>query len=217
MRSPDHRLPGDDWRGRLHRLHLAVVIDIVSHRVVGWFTADPLRIELVADTLTSACRERRPVRPVIFHSDRGCQYTSRQLPFPATELGIRPSVSRTGQCGGNALAECSSPPSNRSCSTGAPGPTEPQPAPRSSTSSRAGTTGIDCTAASATAVPPNTKRHARPDRHTAGLRQNGTRSLSVREVARVASGARASARRRSGTVCGSRSCVLRSLTNKGVS
>ncbi|MEV8395871.1 MULTISPECIES: integrase core domain-containing protein [unclassified Streptomyces] len=60
---------------------------------------------MVADALRSACRERRPTRPVIFHSDRGCQYTSQQFAALATELGVRLSAGRTGQCWDNALAE----------------------------------------------------------------------------------------------------------------
>ena len=86
-------------------LYLATVIDIASRRVVGWSTADNLRTELVADALRSACRERRPARPVIFHSDRGCQYTSQQFATLAREFGVRLSVGRTGQCWDNALAE----------------------------------------------------------------------------------------------------------------
>ncbi|MER7057745.1 IS3 family transposase [Streptomyces sp. NPDC000351] len=38
-------------------------------------------------------------------SDRGCQYTSRQLGCPAVQFGIRLSAGRTGQCWDNALAE----------------------------------------------------------------------------------------------------------------
>ena len=86
-------------------LYLATVIDIASRRVVGWATADHLRTDLVADALTAACRQRRPTRPVIFHSDRGCQYTSQQFTSLARELGIQLSVGRTGQCWDNALAE----------------------------------------------------------------------------------------------------------------
>ncbi|MEU6260987.1 IS3 family transposase [Streptomyces sp. NPDC047043] len=86
-------------------LCLATVIDIASRRVIGWATADHLRTELVADALTAACRQRRPARPVIFHSDRGCQYTSRELASLAAELNVRLSVGRTGQCWDNALAE----------------------------------------------------------------------------------------------------------------
>ncbi|WP_030277812.1 IS3 family transposase [Streptomyces sp. NRRL B-24484] len=90
---------GEGW------LYLATVIDIASRRVVGWATADHLRTELVADALRAACRSRRPDGPVIFHSDRGCQYTSREFAILASEFGVRLSVGRTGQCWDNALAE----------------------------------------------------------------------------------------------------------------
>jgi transposase InsO family protein len=86
-------------------LYLATVIDIASRRVVGWATADHLRTDLVADALTAACRKRRSSGPVIFHSDRGCQYTSHQFATFAGQLGVRLSVGRTGQCWDNALAE----------------------------------------------------------------------------------------------------------------
>ncbi|MFI8194476.1 IS3 family transposase [Streptomyces sp. NPDC085946] len=86
-------------------LYLATVIDIASRRVVGWATADHLRTELVADALRAACRTRRPAGPVIFHSDRGCQDTSREFALLASKFGVRLSVGRTGQCWDNALAE----------------------------------------------------------------------------------------------------------------
>ena len=86
-------------------LYLATVIDIASRRVIGWATADHLRTELVADALKAALRTRRPVGPVVFHSDRGSQYTSRELADLAAAHGIRLSVGRTGQCWDNALAE----------------------------------------------------------------------------------------------------------------
>ncbi|WP_443079716.1 IS3 family transposase [Streptomyces sp. NBC_01717] len=85
-------------------LYLATVIDIASQRVVGWATADHLRTELVADALTAACRQRRPTHPVIFHSDRGCQYTS-QLRFPGSRVrGSRCRRSDGQDCHGDALA-----------------------------------------------------------------------------------------------------------------
>ncbi|WP_433351498.1 IS3 family transposase [Microtetraspora malaysiensis] len=90
---------GEGW------LYLATVIDIASRRVVGWATADHLRTELVADALQHAWRNRRPTRPVIFHSDRGCQYTSTAYARLADRFGIRLSVGRRGQCWDNALAE----------------------------------------------------------------------------------------------------------------
>lgn len=86
-------------------LYLATVIDIASRRVVGWATADHMRTDLVADALTAAYCWRRPADPVIFHSDRGSQYTSQQFATLAAEFGVRLPVGRTGQCWDNALAE----------------------------------------------------------------------------------------------------------------
>jgi putative transposase len=41
----------------------------------------------------------------VFHSDRGCQYTSHDYASLADHLQVRLSVGRTGQCWDNALAE----------------------------------------------------------------------------------------------------------------
>ncbi|WCD91007.1 hypothetical protein KPP03845_107436 [Streptomyces xanthophaeus] len=86
-------------------LYLATVIDIASRRVVGWATADHLGTSLAADALTNACHQRGPDGPVVFHSDRGSQYTSHAFARLAANLGIRLSVGRTGVCWDNAVAE----------------------------------------------------------------------------------------------------------------
>ncbi|MFD7159043.1 IS3 family transposase [Kribbella sp. NPDC059898] len=90
------------WQGWLY---LATVIDLASRRVVGWATADHLRTSLVADALTDAVNRRRPAAGVLFHSDRGCQYTSAQFANLARDLGVTLSVGRKGQCWDNAVAE----------------------------------------------------------------------------------------------------------------
>jgi transposase InsO family protein len=90
------------WEGWLY---LATVIDIASRGVVGWATADHLRTDLVEKALRNAVTGRRPDRGVIFHSDRGCQYTSGQYARAAAEVGVRLSVGRKGQCWDNAVAE----------------------------------------------------------------------------------------------------------------
>ncbi|MFG2698019.1 IS3 family transposase [Kitasatospora sp. NPDC048407] len=102
-------------------LYLATVIDIASRRVVGWATADHLRMELVADMLRAAYRTRRPSGPLVFHSDRGCQNTSREFAFLASEVGVRLSVGRTGQCWTTRSPIPSSPLSSGSCSATARG------------------------------------------------------------------------------------------------
>jgi putative transposase len=86
-------------------LYLATVIDIASRRVVGFALADHLRTGLVADALTNAVAARDPRAGVIFHADRGCQYTSGDYAVLASDLEVRLSSGRTGQCWDNALAE----------------------------------------------------------------------------------------------------------------
>jgi transposase InsO family protein len=90
------------WEGWLY---LATVIDIASRRVVGWATADHLRTDLIDAALRDALTQRRPDPGVIFHSDRGCQYTSAQFARTAAQAGVRLSVGRKGQCWDNAVAE----------------------------------------------------------------------------------------------------------------
>jgi transposase InsO family protein len=90
------------WEGWLY---LATVLDIASRRVVGWAMAEHLRTELVADALTNAVAARDPAPGVIFHADRGCQYTSNDYATLAGDLEVTLSTGRTGQCWDNALAE----------------------------------------------------------------------------------------------------------------
>jgi transposase InsO family protein len=90
------------WEGWLY---LATVIDLASRRVVGWATAEHLRTDLIDTALRNALTQRRPAPGVIFHSDRGCQYTSAQFARTAADAGVRLSVGRKGQCWDNAVAE----------------------------------------------------------------------------------------------------------------
>ena len=90
------------WEGWLY---LATVIDIASRRVVGFALADHLRTELVADALANAVAARDPAAGVIFHSDRGCQYTSAAFADLAGDCQVSLSVGRKGQCWDNAVSE----------------------------------------------------------------------------------------------------------------
>jgi transposase InsO family protein len=90
------------WEGWLY---LATVIDIASRRVVGYALAEHLRTELVAAALTNAVAARNPAPGVVFHSDKGCQYTSGDYATLAEDLTVILSSGRTGQCWDNALAE----------------------------------------------------------------------------------------------------------------
>jgi len=90
------------WQGWLY---LATVIDIASRRVVGFALADHLRTGLVSAALANAVAARNPAPGVIFHADRGCQYTSAAFAGLASDCAVTLSHGRTGQCWDNALAE----------------------------------------------------------------------------------------------------------------
>jgi len=90
------------WEGWAY---LATVIDLASRRVVGWAVADHMRTELVIEALEQAFGARRPPKGVIFHSDRGCQYTSKDHRDLARAHGVVLSLGRKGDCFDNAVAE----------------------------------------------------------------------------------------------------------------
>ena len=85
--------------------YLATVIDLASRMVVGWAVADHLRTSLVTDALTQALATRRPEHGLIFHSDRGTQYTSTEFAGFCVSRGIRRSMGRKATCFDNAVAE----------------------------------------------------------------------------------------------------------------
>ncbi|MDJ0345372.1 IS3 family transposase [Streptomyces sp. H10-C2] len=87
-------------------LYVASVIDICSRRVIGWSMAPHMRAELVIDALRAAVAARAgDVTGVIFHSDRGSQYTSAAFAQVSDQYGIRRSMGKVGSSYHNALAE----------------------------------------------------------------------------------------------------------------
>jgi putative transposase len=87
-------------------LYLCAVRDGCSRRVLGWSVQDHLRADLVDQALTMAVVLRGALPgKVIFHADRGTQYTSAQIAELCAGLGLLQSVGRTGVCWDNAAAE----------------------------------------------------------------------------------------------------------------
>lgn len=87
-------------------LYLCAVRDGHSRRVLGWAVEDHLRADLVELALTRAVTLRGQLPgQVIFHADRGSQYTSQQVADAAADLGVLRSMGRTGVCWDNAPAE----------------------------------------------------------------------------------------------------------------
>jgi putative transposase len=86
-------------------LYLAFILDVHSRRIVGWAMEDHLRTELVVDALRMAAWRRKPAPGLVHHSDQGVQYTSLSFSERLREVGIKPSMGRTGSALDNAMAE----------------------------------------------------------------------------------------------------------------
>jgi transposase InsO family protein len=86
-------------------LYLAIVLDLASRRVVGWAMRESLDAELALSAMRMALEARRPAAGLIHHSDRGVQYACSEYQALLAAHGIQPSMSRTGDCWDNAVAE----------------------------------------------------------------------------------------------------------------
>jgi putative transposase len=84
---------------------LAFVLDTHSRRIVGWSMDSHMRTELVVDALEMALWRRKPGAGLIHHTDRGSQYTAISFGKRLAEVGIVPSMGRTGTALDNAMAE----------------------------------------------------------------------------------------------------------------
>lgn len=107
--SPDEKYVGDityiptseGW------LYLATVIDLYSRKIVGWSMQDKLHTKLVNDALNMAITRRRPLKGLLWHTDRGSQYASYEHKDLLKQYGVIQSMSRKGNCHDNAVAESS--------------------------------------------------------------------------------------------------------------
>ena len=105
--GPDRKWAGDItylWTGE-GWLYLAVVIDLYSRRVIGWSASRRMKKDLVIDALNKAMALRKPPEGVIFHSDRGSQYCSKEFRRLLTKHKFEQSMSGKGNCYDNAAVE----------------------------------------------------------------------------------------------------------------
>ena len=86
-------------------LYVAVVMDLFSRKIVGLSMGDRLQTKLVTNGLNQAILHREIKEGLMHHSDKGCQYTSKEFKELADKHGIKLSMSGTGNCYDNAVAE----------------------------------------------------------------------------------------------------------------
>jgi putative transposase len=85
--------------------YLSLVTDAFSRKIMGYHVSDDMSAENVAQALKMAVRERKSVRPLIHHSDRGLQYCSATYQNILRKNHIIPSMTDGYDCYQNALAE----------------------------------------------------------------------------------------------------------------
>ncbi|KPY59604.1 ISPsy24, transposase orfB, partial [Pseudomonas amygdali pv. sesami] len=90
-------------QGKWH--YLAVVMDLFARRVVGWALSSRPGTDLVIKALDMAYEQRGKPQGLLFHSDQGAQYGSRQFRQRLWRYRIRQSMSRRGNCWDNAPME----------------------------------------------------------------------------------------------------------------
>lgn len=86
-------------------LYLAVVMDLYSRKVVGWALSERMTKQLVVDALQMAVWNRKPLKGLIIHSDRGSQYCSHDYQKMLKLHGMICSMSKRGDCYDNAAME----------------------------------------------------------------------------------------------------------------
>lgn len=88
------------------KLYLATVLDLFSRRMLGYAMSEHHDAELAKASLTMAAATRGgTIDGVIFHSDRGSEYTAETFETACTTLGVLQSMGRVGSALDNAAAE----------------------------------------------------------------------------------------------------------------
>jgi len=90
---------GEGW------MYLAIAMDLYSRRIVGWYISKRMTTDLICKAMIMAYSLREPLRGLVFHSDRGAQYTSKRYQKLLKSYGVRSSMGDVGACWDNAVVE----------------------------------------------------------------------------------------------------------------
>lgn len=86
--------------------YLCAVLDLFARKVVAYKVSAHIDTKLAVDTLNAAIANRGTVNGLIFHTDRGSQFTSKEFRRTLDSLNIIQSFSAKGYPYDNAAMEC---------------------------------------------------------------------------------------------------------------
>lgn len=90
---------GGSWQ------YLATIMDLYSRRILAWSLSSTRTTELTKGVLLKALKRRGYPNGLVFHSDRGIEYTALDYRGLLKEHGVRQSFNRPGICTDNAFME----------------------------------------------------------------------------------------------------------------
>jgi len=86
--------------------YLTIILDLADRAIVGWtISQDMSARNTTVAALQQAVDNRKPRQELVFHSDRGVQYTCDEMRHTVSAIGAVQSMSRKGNCWDNAVAE----------------------------------------------------------------------------------------------------------------
>lgn len=113
--------PNQKWLGDITeistadgKLYLSAVLDCYDGAIVGFKMANHMRADLCVDAFTLAAKQHQ-ADGMVFHSDRGSQYTSKVYRETLARYGAMQSMSHTGRCYDNARMESFFAPLKKEC------------------------------------------------------------------------------------------------------
>lgn len=106
--------PNQKWTGDVAHLYvnktkntyyLCVIIDLFSRKVISYSIGKNNSSQLVNTTFKKAYENRNPKDELIFHSDRGSNYTSKSFAKLLTDYNVQHSFSKAGTPYDNSVTE----------------------------------------------------------------------------------------------------------------
>jgi putative transposase len=92
-------------RTRQGWLHLVVLLDLFSRKVVGWAMGNRATTALHQAALTMAIAQRRPEAGLVHHTDRGGVYSAAAYREQLAQARMQPSMNGRKTAYDNAVAE----------------------------------------------------------------------------------------------------------------
>ena len=86
-------------------LYTCVILDLFSRKIVAYNVSKKNSTQLITSTFKIAWEQRSPDAGLIFHSDRGAQYTSHRFRQLLHERSVEQSFSNSGKPHDDAVAE----------------------------------------------------------------------------------------------------------------